>query len=115
MPRDEERCRQWLSAWRKTRRAAQNEQNRVWCEGIRAFIIQQKMGRSCIQCGISDYRVLDFHHRDRTTKGDRLSSADGRNWSRKGIMEEIAKCDLLSANCHRILHWEEQRTKVLDA
>ena len=112
MPRDMVRRREWRAEWSKERRAIINEQNRVLRQAIRAFVIQQKMGKACVRCGITDYRVLDFHHRDGTTKTDHLSTADARNWSRKRILEEIAKCELLCANCHRLEHWDEQRSKV---
>jgi hypothetical protein len=108
MPRDMVRRKQWYSEWRKGRRAQHNENVRAWRVGIRRFIIEQKMGKSCVRCGIDDYRLLDFHHRDPALKVDRLSVADSAHWSRKKIMEEIVKCDLLCANCHRLMHWEEQ-------
>lgn len=75
---------------------------------LREFLQQQKMGRSCMRCGNSDSRVLDFHHLERTGKEGRLSQAVAKNWSKERIVREIAKCETLCANCHRILHWEER-------
>lgn len=79
---------------------------------IQEFIVQQKMGKACVRCGISDYRVLDFHHLDPTQKELTLAHAWQRYWSKKRILQEIEKCELLCANCHRILHWEEKRDVV---
>lgn len=62
-------------------------------------------GGSCERCG-NEYPpvVFDFHHRDPSEKRFSIGSAMGnRSWDE--LMEEVAKCDLLCANCHRILHF----------
>lgn len=61
---------------------------------------------SCVQCGESHPSCLDFHHRDPTQKDFMLS--DIRSRSLKSIQKEINKCDVLCANCHRKLHWNER-------
>jgi hypothetical protein len=58
----------------------------------------------CVECGETDYRVLEWHHRDPTTKEIDV----GNNvQSKKRRLAEMAKCDLLCANCHRRRHWAE--------
>lgn len=55
---------------------------------------------SCIDCGISDWRVIEFDHmRD---KVDNISHMvrTCRPWS--VILEEIDKCEPVCANCHKI-------------
>jgi hypothetical protein len=74
---------------------------------IRDFIRQQKEGLSCKRCGNTDIRVLDFHHLDKDGKDGGLSYAKSKGWSKERILREIAKCEVLCANCHRIVHWEE--------
>lgn len=44
--------------------------------------------------------AMDFHHRDPATKSFGIGQAGLTSWPR--ITEEIEKCDLLCANCHRI-------------
>ena len=48
---------------------------------------------------------LDFHHRDPSQKGRTLG-----NWSRSAALyrEEVAKCDLLCALCHRRVEREKR-------
>ncbi len=55
---------------------------------------------SCVDCGNSDSRVLEFDHKDSTTKLCDVSIMYNRGWAK--IAEEIAKCDVRCANCHRI-------------
>ena len=52
----------------------------------------------CVDCGESDPVVLEFDH-----LGDKkFGIADGirnRNW--QDVLDEIAKCEVVCANCHR--------------
>ena len=62
-----------------------------------------------MSCGLEDKCVViyDFHHRDPKTKikniGELLQSRNSLNMSKK-LLEELDKCDLLCANCHRRKH-----------
>lgn len=67
-----------------------------------AEIKQLKQLAQCAHCGISDYRVLEFHHLDPKLKEREVSLM--YNFSLENIKKEIAKCIVLCANCHRILH-----------
>ena len=60
----------------------------------------------CIQCGESDPRVLEFHHRGEKEKD--IAYLVGGGWSVGRIQEEIDKCDVLCANCHRKLTMNER-------
>jgi hypothetical protein len=66
-----------------------------------------KSNFSC-KCGVSDHRVLDFHHLDRNTKSFNVADARKSGVGRQRLLDEIAKCECLCANCHRIRTWEEQ-------
>jgi hypothetical protein len=106
MGRDMVRRKAWQVQWAAGRRDIINAQAGRRRDQMRAFLLQQKMGKACVRCGNDDYRVLDFHHREPDSKVDGVAKAIKRNWSRAMIMEEIAKCDVLCANCHRIQQWE---------
>ena len=55
----------------------------------------------CHWDGAYDAELLDFHHLDQNTKTSSVSKI--RHYGKK-FKEEIAKCTLLCANCHRLLH-----------
>jgi hypothetical protein len=75
------------------------------------FLIEYKQNLSCLDCGMADWRCLDFHHEDDTTKRDTVSNLAQKGYAIETIMAEIAKCVVLCANCHRIRHagniWEQ--------
>ena len=62
---------------------------------------------SCIKCGESDIACLDYHHRNPSEKEGGVGSMVNSFRPKKKILEEIAKCDVLCANCHRKHHWYE--------
>ena len=61
-------------------------------------------GGKCIKCGYNKYpEVLEFHHKDPLKKNFNISmKGHCRSWER--VSEEIKKCDLFCANCHREIH-----------
>ncbi len=61
----------------------------------------------CSRCPEHRYPCLDYHHRNQTTKIGRLAEMVYRGLSRDKLLAEIAKCDLLCANCHRKHHAQE--------
>jgi hypothetical protein len=77
-------------------------------EGSKGLVNLQKAGKRCVRCGIDDPSVLDFHHRDPAEKKFSLGRIQNSVFDLEIVQKEIAKCDLLCANCHRILHMEEE-------
>ena len=63
--------------------------------------IKERAG--CLYCGESDPCCLDFHHTNKDDKTSGISSMFN-NSSRGAIFEEIKKCEVVCANCHRKLH-----------
>lgn len=62
------------------------------------------MGGKCNDCGgVFPLCVYDFHHVDMTTKENNPSYFI--KLSREKAMEELAKCVMLCANCHRVRHF----------
>ena len=72
------------------------------------WLAKYKQERGCCRCGIKDSRVLDFHHRN---KKDKLFGIGGfrREIGFQRLKDEIEKCEVVCANCHRILHDEMRK------
>ncbi len=75
----------------------------------RAAVAEYKSSRGCESCGIKDHRVLDLHHRDRSSKVAAVSQLISRA-SAAALAAEMEKCKVLCANCHRIEHYEEAQS-----
>jgi hypothetical protein len=65
----------------------------------------------CIDCGIlHPPYVMDFDHRDGSKKEFNISNPQTTN--RDKILEEVKKCDLVCANCHRIRTYTRLKGKI---
>ena len=72
---------------------------------LKAYILDVRKSSKCLRCGESRWYVLDFHHRDPKEKDDNITNLVYCSGSKKRIDAEIAKCDILCANCHREIHY----------
>lgn len=74
---------------------------------LRAEIDEIK-NRPCMDCGESyPSYVMDFDHRDGEDKAANVSRLV-RNNQRGRALKEVAKCDIVCANCHRARTYQRQ-------
>jgi hypothetical protein len=73
----------------------------------RKIIDETKDSVPCMDCGIAyPSYVMDFDHRPDETKVAGISGKGMMTFSSEAkLLEEIAKCDLVCANCHRHRTW----------
>lgn len=69
------------------------------------YIENYKKTHPCERCGYDNYKAIVFHHRDESTKSFELSQGKHRSYAQ--IDAEIAKCEVLCANCHEEHHYDE--------
>jgi len=82
----------YLEKAHRSRRRARTKND----ERILAYL----MDHPCVDCGETDPLVLDFDHREPSTKSNEVSRiVYHRRW--RIVLEEIEKCDVRCANCHR--------------
>lgn len=92
--KDKEKQRLYHQQW--------SRDNPQWWEERRLrnrLIIREAKTRPCADCGIQyPYYVMQFDHVD----GKELSLAivAKKHWSEDHIRREIAKCEVVCANCH---------------
>ncbi len=74
----------------------------------RRFVRRHLRRHPCVDCPVTDIRVLEFDH-VRGTKRAAVSTLVNRGSTLEIISAEIAKCDVRCANCHRLRHWRERQ------
>jgi len=87
----------------------------------RDFALQHLKQHPCIDCGNSDYRVLDFDH-VRGVKVANINSLISGGYSIQKLADEIEKCEIRCKNCHAIatyvrlgsLDWRSKAMILLD-
>jgi hypothetical protein len=67
----------------------------------KAWVISYKLEHGCADCGYRGHHAaLDFDHLPGTAKVRDIKSGQQLGWA--ALQEEVAKCDVVCANCHRI-------------
>lgn len=83
------------------------EASRARKQEVRKWYQNLKSQMQCKDCGENHISCLTFHHRDPTLKDIKISAMIANRKSKEAILKEIDKCDVLCANCHAKLHWNE--------
>ena len=74
-------------------------------EELRAWLYRYKREEcECSECGEGRPGCLEFHHVGEKDMG--ISEMITHGYSRESIESEIAGCEVLCANCHRLEHYE---------
>ncbi len=99
-------CRQCSRAYAAEHYRADKPQyyarNKTTREKITELIREFKTSNPCTDCGVFyPFYVMDFDHLPQYEKLFELSRAP-RCGSLTAVQEEMAKCDLVCANCHRV-------------
>lgn len=76
------------------------------------WFFRYKYTLQCQLCGLGHPGCIQFHHRDKDEKKTEVSNL--RQTSIKQLLCEMNKCDVLCANCHAKLHWEERYGYTLE-
>ena len=99
--------RDWYEQNKERAKASVKRRRRAMREWLKTV----KAGFRCARCEESRIACLDFHHRERNEKAIAVALVTQQGWSRKRILEEIAKCDVLCSNCHRREHFDTAEAK----
>lgn len=83
----------------KVRVTKRKQKTHQWFEEL-------KQTMACQRCGENHPAALDFHHRNSNEKEILISQAVHNGWGIERILNEIEKCDVLCANCHKRVHAE---------
>jgi hypothetical protein len=90
--------------WNKENREYLNKVRTAKRRETRNFIRSLKIGKSCDICGgVFPPVAMDWDHINPELKSFEICQEGIREmYSQEKLLEEIAKCRLLCANCHRV-------------
>jgi len=77
---------------------------------IRSLLLEFLSTRACVDCGEKDPIVLEFDHRNSKSKFKIIGKMLSGHYSWQSVMNEISKCDIRCANCHRRKTYIEQKS-----
>jgi hypothetical protein len=112
-------CRKCKSEWSREKWASGSEKQANYeskAKRVKAahdYIWDLFQNSRCADCGERNPIVFEFDHLSDKFLGD--SRMVNSNYGLEKIKEEIAKCDIVCANCHKIRtsqrgnHWRYQR------
>lgn len=89
-------------AWYESHKQEQLKRVYDYKESLRDFIRETKEESPCTDCGIKyPYYVMDFDHLPSYEKKFNINCGAILS-SKYKLLEEMAKCELVCSNCHRI-------------
>ena len=86
-------CNKCRSRYRKTRGKEKIQSRQIW-------LLRYLKAHPCVDCGERDLIVLEFDH-VRGKKMYKVSELARGEYSLKKLQEEVSKCEVRCANCHR--------------
>lgn len=99
--------KRWAAANRLKKRAYQRAASKKRRLAIQAI----KLKAGCIDCGYCEHpAALDFDHRPLEIKLFSVGTTPNGRWEQ--VLREIAKCDVVCANCHRV-RTEDRRSSIV--
>ena len=94
--------KKWYARNKVTTLLRAKKNNLVYKARNRQAIITYFQDKSCVDCGVTDYRVFQFDHKDDVVKVKDVSLLIAQSYSLKTVFSEIDKCYIRCANCHQI-------------
>lgn len=102
-----DKCRKAATDYQRERRNKREdvrlkdrEGNRKRSQELYAFVAKLKTGKPCADCGVSyPHYVMQFDHLGEEPKLGNIGTMS-RNSTEEKILVEVAKCELVCANCH---------------
>ena len=81
---------------------------------IAAWSADLKRGKPCADCGTSFHPAAMQWDHIGTDKEINIGDTARRGWSRARILKEIAKCELVCANCHAVRTWSRNALQMVE-
>lgn len=114
--RDPEQRRAYNRAYQKKyyakNRSKRKQDVRKRRKELRVWYNEIRKETECADCGMSGEVcswLMEYHHLPGHEKVSSVSFLVNNGYSKERILEEMDKCEVLCANCHRVRHFEEAK------
>jgi hypothetical protein len=96
-------CTKQNHQWRRTTKGKRSHAAGVKKRrrSTKLWLLEQIGANCCSQCPENHPACLDFHHKH----GKKFNLAPNMTKSKQELLEEVRKCIVLCANCHRKHHY----------
>ena len=92
-------------------RAQADERIRIRSEPNRIFISTFLKGNACVDCGESNWLVLEFDH----VRGEKRGNvSELMLHDLDVVVEEVEKCEVVCSNCHKLRTMQRKKSWRLD-
>ena len=100
--------KQYKREWNHRNKKSRQAYKKTWIHNLKRKLIIEA-GEKCSLCGLpfdgDCTAIFDFHHVNPEKKLFNLNNASLNRYNKEKIKAEAKKCELLCANCHRLIHW----------
>ena len=98
--------------WYAKNKESEKEHVRRRKNKIKQWLQNYKLSLKCFKCLENHPATLEFHHKKSKEKEKTISQMVVDGISIKKILDEIKKCEVLCANCHRKVHFINKINKL---
>jgi hypothetical protein len=102
-----ENQREYNKTWYSKNKELKIQQIKERQQKLREWLREYKENLSCEICGENHISCIQFHHKDMVTKEMSIADAITRKWGIERILKEIEKCQVVCANCHFKIHYQD--------
>ena len=114
--KEQRNARKYMRVYYEKNKEEMNQKNKIKYRKRKQWFTLYLSSQKCAYCGINDIDCLELHHKVSRGRlnGKRIDPTITSMLchSEKRIMEEIAKCIVLCANCHRKEHAKLRREQI---
>jgi len=86
--------------------------NKITSQRNSKYVNDYLLSHPCVDCGNNNTIVLEFDH-IKDDKKFNISDIRKRAYSLKTIQDEISKCEVRCANCHRIVTHNRRKENLI--
>ena len=107
--KDPEYRRKYRREWYKKNKESEKKHVKRRKLEIKKWFKNYKKSLFCKKCSEKHPATLDFHHKSKNEKEREIGFMVNDGYSIKKIKQEIKKCEVLCANCHRKIHYKNNK------